>query len=1233
MGLNAEQQKVVDSNSDRLLCLAGAGAGKALKNGTKVKTPTGDVAIEQLKLGDVVFASDGNAYPVTGIYPQGKKSVIRITFSDRNCIDCNEDHLWLYQTKSMRDRHRGFDVKTTKELTQIPLRKKSGDGFANNLYIPMCNPCNYPHQKVPIDSYFLGLLIGDGGLSQNHVVFHNEEPDLLAYVDNMAKMYDCHLVKYAPLAYYISKNSRDPHISNVLLNLIRELNLNCLSINKHIPDIYKYNDVETRLSVLQGIIDTDGHVSKSAYEISTASAALARDIVEISESLGLTCILTDRDSHYVKNGQRIDLDHKNYRIFIKPSKMFPTLHRSIKHDHQRLSGGNQNYARRYITSIEYLGIDAEMTCISVDSPDHSFLTEHYIVTHNTKILIERISRLVNDGISPSNILALTFTNVAATEMRNRFEKKNPGIVSPEFKTFHAFCYSLMCKDPAIRCALGYTSIPNIASEAQEKSIDERAKTQCKITISKEKLQSRTGLSKQEQYQVTLYDKAVTRLFLMENLITFDVLNSKMSELFASDHPATKKYKEQYKYICADECLPSYMRVLTENGWYRLDYLHDRFVSGKSVPRVKSYNVQTSEYEYKPIIGALKSENRDVFEVHTEGLNKICCTSNHKIYTQRGYVAVQDLVIGQDMVILDNPNKQKTKYLLNEDQYQICLGSYLGDGCLVKMSDFSTYRLTFTQGVKQKDYFLSKISAFNLRHRTIMSGYTQKDSILQSTYTPVFALSTDAFNCVLSDISPLGLAIWYQDDGSLSGGVNLRICTGSFSMEQTEQLATMLQSRFEINAIPYKDNRGYSNLRFNYKDRDKFLALISPYMHPSMQYKTNIDISNNIVDYNSSYLNIGANFIDKITYVGTDTVYDLTVADNHNFVVSKAKYKSESRTGTIVHNCQDTDYYQMKFLNSFTNSNFFFVGDTLQNLYSWRGTSNEYIKALANSYGWEVIKLFTNYRSTNQICEYANKFSAGYADDSYRVEMKGTRDGDKVHTRLVDGPVGYSAINPKSLDSVMQEYPKLSGTTAILCRTNKEVSAIVSYMKQHNVEFTTNHESKIQHLINCALSKSYMLNYLTLYLSSDKYGEYIRLSAQAESTDLDWFLKLYGNVPTIKEDVSLINKLVEIATTFGNTASRLTAVNKVFNLKLQPDDKTDYFGKEFLGYLLSITSNTSESELYIGTIHSVKGLEYDNVFVMNVGSYSFKLNSEEMKNLFYVAITRAKNRLYIYELFD
>ena len=499
-------------------------------------------------------------------------------------------------------------------------------------------------------------------------------------------------------------------------------------------------------------------------------------------------------------------------------------------------------------------------------------------------LVERITRMVNDGIFPGSILVLTFTNAAAAEMKSRYEARNIGKAVPEFRTFHAFCYSIMCKDSAIRSALGYTTPPGIASDAQEKSIQEQAKAQCKITISKEKLKSREGLTREEQRQVELYDKAVNRLMLMNGIITFDNLNSKIADLFAQDHPATRPYKLQYKYIATDEF-------------------------------------------------------------------------------------------------------------------------------------------------------------------------------------------------------------------------------------------------------------------------------------------------------------------------------------------------------------QDTDGHQIKFLNSFPDSNFFFVGDTLQNLYSFRGTSNDYIKALANSDGWEVIKLFTNYRSTNQICEFANKFSATYADPSYRIEMQGTRDGDKVHKRFTEAPVGFSPINSKSLDDVAATYANLDGTSAILCRTNKEVSAVASYLTKHDIEFTTNHESKLQFFIACALSETYTLECMASYLSSDKYGEYIRLAAQTKRPDLAWFLKLYGNTQRIKEDIKAIEDLIDISTLPSSAAEKLKEVSKRFNVNISAIPDKDYFGDDFLKYLQNIASVAKSSELYVGTIHSVKGLEYDNVFVMNVGSYNFRLVGEDMKNLFYVAITRAKNRLYIYELFD
>lgn len=530
-----------------------------------------------------------------------------------------------------------------------------------------------------------------------------------------------------------------------------------------------------------------------------------------------------------------------------------------------------------------MGLNAEQQR-AVNSNSDRILCLASAGSGKTFAFVERIARLVSDGIDPTSILALTFTNAAAAEMKSRYESKHLNGETPEFRTFHAFCYSLMCKDPAIRCALGYTSAPGIASEEKEKSIIERAKAQCKITISKDKLKSRTNLSRDEQRQVELYDKAVHRLMLMENIITFDLLNSQVAELFAQNHQATQPYKSQYKHIAVDEC-------------------------------------------------------------------------------------------------------------------------------------------------------------------------------------------------------------------------------------------------------------------------------------------------------------------------------------------------------------QDVDPIQIKFLNSFPNTNFFLVGDVFQNIYQFRGTSNEFIKALANAPDWEKIRLFTNYRSTNQICEYANKFSATYADESYFIEMQGTRDGEKVHKRLVDPPIGYSPINSKSLDDVTREYANLDGTSAILCRTNKEVAAVASYLKMHDIDFTSNYDSKFQQLLSCAVSESYALGYLSSHLTEDKYGEYVRLSAQLKNPDLRWFLDMYGHLPAIKEDYGMIEDLRRISVMPGDMQFKLAAITQTFKVTgIAPSDQ-DYFGKEFLNYLYKSSSEIKSSGLYVGTIHSVKGLEYDNVFVMNVGSYNFKLNNEDMKNLFYVAITRAKNRLYVYELFD
>ncbi|MGL5191758.1 MAG: hypothetical protein ACRC7S_19115, partial [Cetobacterium sp.] len=110
--------------------------------------------------------------------------------------------------------------------------------------------------------------------------------------------------------------------------------------------------------------------------------------------------------------------------------------------------------------------------------------------------------------------------------------------------------------------------------------------------------------------------------------------------------------QSYDYILVDECIHKDMYVITEDGDIKISTLHKKYQSGEEVPRIKSYNIEKEIYEYKPMNFSKETKNKEVFEIKTEGLNKIRATSNHPVLTQRGYVYVSDLKIGEDYLILD-----------------------------------------------------------------------------------------------------------------------------------------------------------------------------------------------------------------------------------------------------------------------------------------------------------------------------------------------------------------------------------------------------------------------------------------------------------------------------------------------------------------------------------------------------------------------------------------------------
>lgn len=375
-----------------------AGSGKALKNGTGVLTPNGFVPIETLKVGDLVASDDGNFYPVNGVFPQGLKDAYELKFSDDNTIVCSGDHLWNVQTDSQRTmEYRGskgyfWDTKSVTDIiATMPLKTRSGK---NNCYIPMQEAVDFNRDiDLPLHPYVLGVLLGNGTLSlKDSIMFSTADSSVLDMLDDLLsiELPTIDVVYSSNYDYRLVRNDSAEGTHNELKDKLRELNLlGTHADTKFIPENYLYSSIDSRLNLLAGLLDTDGYWANSYYEYTTVSKRLAENIVFLCESLGLTVRVSEKKSSYIDKVTNTRVKCKlSYRLNIKSSIKYQKLHNCDRINTQFRQ--TQGYCRRQIRSITDLHCQYEMTCISVSSPNHLFLTEHFIPTHNTTALTFKI---------------------------------------------------------------------------------------------------------------------------------------------------------------------------------------------------------------------------------------------------------------------------------------------------------------------------------------------------------------------------------------------------------------------------------------------------------------------------------------------------------------------------------------------------------------------------------------------------------------------------------------------------------------------------------------------------------------------------------------------------------------------------------------------------------------------------------------------------------------------------
>ena len=368
-------------------------------------------------------------------------------------------------------------------------------------------------------------------------------------------------------------------------------------------------------------------------------------------------------------------------------------------------------------------------------------------------------------------------------------------------------------------------------------------------------------------------------------------------------------------------------------------------------------------------------------------------------------------------------------------------------------------------------------------------------------------------------------------------------------------------------------------------------------------------------------------LNKSGYITFDqlqhSVCKLFIENAECVIKYKLKYKY-----IFVDEFQDTDQTQYDFISSFADSSLFVVGDILQCIYQFRGCTNDIIKSLTRSKDWTMYKLHHNYRSTEEICKFANTVSM-YASD-YRIELKSDRSGDSVDVDVGSASTYSRPVDDFHMRDVITRIKSDKGSSAILCRTNRECDYVISKLLDKGISVSCNKNNDALDLLKSSLDNEYLINWIASNFNSAKFSDYIRLSTiHASDNKLNWFLQEYGDDEEVAVQLNKICKIRQVLKSDNLSIQKCSDIFKILAIHNdKPFDSVVNKPSNIVNYLTEVLESNI-NEIYVGTIHSSKGLEYDNVYLMGVDDTNFRLNSESNLNLYYVGITRAKNTLHVY----
>lgn len=376
---------LTETNSNRAKLVGiQTGKGKAQPLNAKIKVPGGWKRMGEMRIGTQVIAKDGTITKVTGVFPQGQKRIYKITFSDGRTTECCAKHLWKIYYAAGRENKRWRTVNTLEVMRLLAEPNPK-------VYVDLIDQEISQDSTLPIDPYILGTFLASGFTFNNKIIISKIDKFTFNEITNrLPKSLQLKAISVKRHQHCYSIEPKNANLSNDFLEKIRDLTLlNKTKDNLFIPKEYLNSSHKQRLALLQGIFNLNGYCSgEGNVSISSDSEELSKNIQYLIRSIGGTCSLTPTRSHYALVGSKI-LATYVYRMFIHLKDPIDLFYLSKKKD--RIHHKNPSLKLK----IENIVLQDKQVCqcISVEHPEHLYVTDDFIVTHNTLTSLLAVARL------------------------------------------------------------------------------------------------------------------------------------------------------------------------------------------------------------------------------------------------------------------------------------------------------------------------------------------------------------------------------------------------------------------------------------------------------------------------------------------------------------------------------------------------------------------------------------------------------------------------------------------------------------------------------------------------------------------------------------------------------------------------------------------------------------------------------------------------------------------------